>query len=82
MSAKSMSGGIEVIDLGYRRLYVKRSNGFVLHHDDLTPQELLGIATDIACQAKPSRTAFGADCPTSGAATEGPLPEVRTIFFH
>ena len=52
MSAKSISSGIEILDLGCRRLYVKTSTGFVIHNDDLTPEELLVIATDIASQDK------------------------------
>ncbi len=48
MSAKRFPVGLEVYDLGTRRLYVKTGTGFVLHSDDLTPDELELIAQDIA----------------------------------
>jgi hypothetical protein len=48
MSAKNIRNGIEIHDVGGRRLYVKSTTGFVLHNDDLTPEELVAIATDIA----------------------------------
>jgi hypothetical protein len=48
MSAKRFPDGLEVYDLGTRRMYVKPSTGFVLHNDDLSPEELVQIATDIA----------------------------------
>ena len=55
MSAKGISAGIEVHDLGMRRLYVKLSTGFVLHNDDLTAEELLAIAEDIARRERKPR---------------------------
>jgi hypothetical protein len=54
MSAKRVLAELEVIDIGARRLYVKPSTGFVIHSDDLSPEELLQIAHDItARQALP-----------------------------
>jgi hypothetical protein len=64
MSAKSMSTGIEILDLGQRRLYVKTSTGFVLHNDDLTPEELLVIATDIASHDKRHHALHGKGLPS------------------
>ena len=52
---------IEVYEIGARRLYVKTGvRNFALSEDDLTPQELLGIASDItARQAKPPEPQIG-----------------------
>jgi len=55
MSGKSNAGNIEILDLGQRRLYIKTSTGFVIHNDDLTPEELLVIAKDIALRDKERR---------------------------
>ena len=63
MSPTRFPGGIEILDLGRRRLYVKTSTGFVLHNDDLTPEELLVIATDIACQDKQRLVELGTSMP-------------------
>ena len=40
---------IEVYEIGARRLYVKTGvRNFAISEDDLTPEELIGIARDIA----------------------------------
>lgn len=57
--------GIEVFEIGSRRLYVKTGpRSFAISEDDLTPTELIRIARDIALrQAKlserPAAKAFG-----------------------
>jgi hypothetical protein len=81
MSPRTVPGGIEIIDLGYRRIYVKRSTGFVLHHDDLTPAELLCIASDIASHDPAQRkvTKPGGASATSRARENGPAE--RTMLF-
>ena len=42
---------IEVFEIGERRLYVKiGTRNFAISEDDLTPDELVGIARDIAAR--------------------------------
>ena len=42
---------IEVYEIGARRLYVKTGvRNFAISEDDVTPEELVGIARDIAAQ--------------------------------
>jgi hypothetical protein len=49
MSHQDLPPEIEVYDIGKRRLYVKTgARYFAISEDDLTPEELLGIARDIA----------------------------------
>ena len=55
MPHQNLPREIEVYEIGTRRLYVKTgARNFALSEDDLTPEELLGIARDIAArQGKP-----------------------------
>lgn len=49
MTEPRLPMGIEVYELANRRLYAKTSGGaFALFEDDLTPEELIAIAEDIA----------------------------------
>ena len=51
MTEKDLPREIEVYEIGTRRLYVKTGvRNFALSEDDLTPEELVGIATDIAAR--------------------------------
>lgn len=67
MSAKRIPSDIEVHELGGRRLYVKASVAFVLGHDDLTPEDLRAIATDIAARDE--------DAPSATNGTQALAPE-------
>ncbi len=57
MTRQDFPRAIEVFEIGARRLYVKTGpRSFALSEDDLTPEELVGIANDIASrQAKRGR---------------------------
>lgn len=45
---------IEVYEVGSRRLYVKTgTRNFAISEDDVTPEELLSIAADIATRHPP-----------------------------
>lgn len=51
MTEQSLPRQIEVYEIGARRLYAKTNGGaFALFEDDLTPEELLAIARDIAAR--------------------------------
>jgi hypothetical protein len=54
MTHQDLPRGIEVYDIGARRLYVKTGvRNYAISEDDVTPEELVGIARDIATrQAK------------------------------
>jgi|KBSSwiStaDraftv2_1062776.scaffolds.fasta_scaffold331094_3 hypothetical protein len=54
MSDQDLPRGIEVYDIGARRLYVKTGvRNYAISEEDVTPEELVGIARDIATrQAK------------------------------
>ena len=54
MIQQDLPGEIEVYEIGSRRLYVKiGARSIALSEDDLTPEELMSIARDIAArQAK------------------------------
>jgi hypothetical protein len=56
MTHQDLPRGIEVYEIGARRLYVKTGvQNFAISEDDVTPEELVGIAKDMAVrQAKPS----------------------------
>jgi hypothetical protein len=56
MTHQDLPCGIEVYEIGARRLYVKTGvRSVAISEGDLTPQELVGIARDIAArQAKRS----------------------------
>jgi len=49
MSDQDLPRGIEIYDIGSRRLYVKTGvRNYAISEDDVTPEELVGIAKDIA----------------------------------
>ena len=51
MTEQSLPRGIEVYQVGSRRLYAKTRGGvFALFEDELTPEELVAIAQDIAAR--------------------------------
>jgi hypothetical protein len=55
MTNRDLPGDIEVYEIGARRLYVKTGvRNFAISEVDVTPEELVGIAKDIAArQARP-----------------------------
>ena len=54
MTEQSLPRGIEVYQVGSRRLYAKtRGGAFAIFEDELTPEELVAIAQDIAAQRNP-----------------------------
>jgi hypothetical protein len=54
MSEQSLPRGIEVYEVGSRRLYAKTTGrAFALFEDELTPEELVAIAQDIAARRNP-----------------------------
>jgi hypothetical protein len=51
MIDQSFNGEIEVYEVGQRRLYAKtRGGNFAIFEDELTPEELIAIAKDIAAR--------------------------------
>jgi hypothetical protein len=51
MIQQSLPGEIEVYEIGARRLYAKtRGGNFAIFEDELTPEELVAIARDIAAR--------------------------------
>lgn len=51
MTRQNLTGEIEVYEVGARRLYVKVGvRSIAISEDDLTPEELIGIASDIAAR--------------------------------
>ncbi len=51
MMHQNLPGEIEVYEIGARRLYVKIGvRSIAISEDDLTPEELIGIASDIAAR--------------------------------
>ena len=51
MAQQGLAGEIEVYEIGARRLYVKNgARSIAISEDDLTPEELVGIAGDIAAR--------------------------------
>jgi hypothetical protein len=51
MTYQDLPGEIEVYEIGSRRLYVKTGErSIAISEDDLTPEELIGIARDIAAR--------------------------------
>ena len=59
---------IEVFEVGSRRLYVKLTQGaFAIFEDELSPEELMGIAHDILARRTGERE------PVLAAATDGEL---------
>jgi hypothetical protein len=54
MTQQSLPRGIEVYQVGSRRLYAKTLGGaFAIFEDELTPEELVAIAQDIAARRIP-----------------------------
>lgn len=58
MTHRELPHEIEVYEIGARRLYVKNgARTIAISEDDLTPEELIGIARDIAARkSMPSET--------------------------
>jgi hypothetical protein len=58
MRQQNLPQAIEVYQVGWRRLYAKtRGDGnFVIFEDELTPEELMAIAQDIAARRSERRT--------------------------
>jgi hypothetical protein len=57
---------IEVYEVGARRLYAKtRTQSFAIFEDELTPEELIAIAKDIA--ARRARFSLGPDLDEAAA---------------
>jgi len=51
MTRQNLPQEIEVYEVGSRRLYAKtRGGNFALFEDELTPEELVAIARDIAAR--------------------------------
>ena len=51
MTQQRLSQEIEVYEVGNRRLYAKTTGGsFALFEDELSPEELVAIARDIAAR--------------------------------
>jgi len=49
MTSEDLPGEIEVYEISARRLYIKSGvRGFAISEDDVTPEELISIARDIA----------------------------------
>ena len=61
MTYQDLPREIEVYEIGARRLYVKTgARNFAISEDDVTPEELVGIAAHIAAQqAKRSEPHIG-----------------------
>ncbi len=56
MIRQVLPGGIEVYELGMQRMYVKTGvRNFAISEADITPEELVGIARDIAARQEQSR---------------------------
>ena len=56
MTIENLPQAIEVYEIGARRLYAKtRGGNFALFEDELTPEELVAIARDIAARRPESR---------------------------
>ena len=54
MIEQHLTGEIEVFEVAERRLYAKTGGrSFALFEDELTPEELMAIATDIARRRAP-----------------------------
>lgn len=54
MTDKNLPPDIEIYEIGTRRLYVKTTRGaFAIFDDELTPEELVAIAQDIAARRIP-----------------------------
>lgn len=55
MIEKNLPPDIEIYQIGTRRLYAKTTGGtFAIFDDELTPEELVAIAQDIAARRVPA----------------------------
>ncbi len=62
MTDPNLPQEIEVYQVGARRLYAKTSGGaFAIFEDELTPEELMAIAKDIAAR-RPAEPALRLEC--------------------
>ncbi len=62
MTEQSLPREIEVYEVGARRLYAKTRGGtFAIFEDELTPEELVAIAQDIASRRSGSRSELSSD---------------------
>jgi hypothetical protein len=65
MTEQNLPREIEVYQVGARRLYAKtRGGNFAIFEDELTPEELMAIAKDIAAR-RPAESALTLECHTS-----------------
>jgi hypothetical protein len=56
MTDQNLPHEIEIYQVGQRRLYAKtRGGNFAIFEDDLTPEELIAIAKDIAARRPDAR---------------------------
>ena len=61
MTQQALPREIEVYEVGARRLYAKtRGGSFAIFEDELTPEELMAIAQDIAARRPPQSAEFSA----------------------
>jgi hypothetical protein len=69
MSHWELPRDIEVFEIGKRRLYVKNgSRSIAISEDDLTPEELMAIAQDIAAR-RTSTNGCLVDCSEAAVAS-------------
>ena len=62
MTEQSLPREIEVYEVGARRLYAKTRGGtFAIFEDELTPEELVAIAQDIAARRSGARSELPVD---------------------
>lgn len=62
MTEQSLPREIEVYEVGARRLYAKTRGGtFAIFEDELTPEELVAIAQDIASRRSGTRSELPSD---------------------
>ncbi len=56
MIRQVLPGGVEVYEIGMQRMYIKTGDrNFAISEADITPEELVGIARDIAARQEQSR---------------------------
>lgn len=64
---RNLPAAIEIFQVGERRLYAKTSGGaFAIFEDELTPEELVAIAEDIAARRAGEETRAVAASPQPG----------------
>jgi hypothetical protein len=77
MTEYNLCSGIEVYEVGTRRLYAKTSEkSFAIFEDELTPEELMAIARDIEARRmemtpEDGKSAAGQGPPIASFVTEG-----------